>query len=527
MRKSKSIHKYLHPFLFGIYPLLFLYATNAGKIRPADVVRPGLIILILTCIITLIIARYISEKGRSTLILSFFYLMFFSFGHILGILNKIGLVSKTQPQRYIFLTLWVFLLVAGCLGIWRLRVIESITNVAIIVILTLLAFPIQGSVAFHFRERANHAVTTIKRAEITAPAKLRTDNLPDIYYIILDGYGRADVLNSIYGFDNSKFIAYLEQKGFFVASNSITNYNRTVLSLSSSTNLEYINYLTESEGRDSTNYEIFAEMISTSRSRNLLENAGYKIVTIASGFWATEVDDTDVYLVSPASFSSEFERLLLLNTPLGILPGFARFLSYEAHRQRVLFAFDELKQLSRENNPTPRFIFAHILSPHPPFVFGQNGERVNPSYSHYTLRDGNDFLGTREEYMRGYQNQLQYLNSLVMDTIEYILDNSANPPVIILQGDHGPGAYTNFESVEKSCNYERSAILNAYYFPDGRTDMLYPSITPVNSFRVIFDTYLNTNFNLLEDKSYFGPTPHLLDLTDITNRIDISRCQLP
>jgi hypothetical protein len=63
---------------------------------------------------------------------------------------------------------------------------------------------------------------------------------PDIYYIILDGYGRADMLQALYGFDNSMFVNALEQRGFVVASESQSNYHRTLLSLSSSLNMQYL-----------------------------------------------------------------------------------------------------------------------------------------------------------------------------------------------------------------------------------------------------------------------------------------------
>ena len=41
---------------------------------------------------------------------------------------------------------------------------------------------------------------------------------PDIYYIILDGHARSDILKELYDYDNSEFINYLTGKGFYVAS---------------------------------------------------------------------------------------------------------------------------------------------------------------------------------------------------------------------------------------------------------------------------------------------------------------------
>lgn len=82
------------------------------------------------------------------------------------------------------------------------------------------------------------------------------------------------------------------------------------------------------------------------------------------------------------------------------------------------------------------FVFAHIISPHPPFVFGTNNERLNPCWE-FTLQDGDAFPGTQEEYIAGYLGQIAYLNKLLQATTAQILRDPEHPPVIILYGDHG------------------------------------------------------------------------------------------
>ncbi len=75
-----------------------------------------------------------------------------------------------------------------------------------------------------------------------------------------------------------------------------------------------------------------------------------------------------------------------------------------------------------------------------------------------------------------------------------IVTRSETPPVIILQADHGMRMRPE----------ERMAILNAYYLPAQGNPALYESITPVNSFRVVFNTYFGAPYSLLEDKSYLS-----------------------
>jgi hypothetical protein len=129
--------------------------------------------------------------------------------------------------------------------------------------------------------------------------------------------------------------------------------------------------------------------------------------------------------------------------------------------------------------PGPIFVFAHIVSPHKPFVFGPNGEPVAEGIDEKTA----------------YRDQVTYLNSRILPLLQKIISNSPTPPIIIVQGDHG-GIETAGE--------ERMAILNAYYLPEGGNQILYETITPVNSFRLILNHYFGASYEALEDASYFS-----------------------
>src|SRR5690606_20516760 len=97
---------------------------------------------------------------------------------------------------------------------------------------------------------------------------------------------------------------------------------------------------------------------------------------------------------------------------------------------------------------------------------------------------------------------------------------SEKPPVIIIQGDHGPGGRLKWKSPGDSCYAERTSILNAYYLPDGADALLFPNITPVNSFRVVLNAYFGADLEMLPGKSYFtSPLPGGAFI-DITNQRD-------
>lgn len=111
------------------------------------------------------------------------------------------------------------------------------------------------------------------------------------------------------------------------------------------------------------------------------------------------------------------------------------------------------------------------------------------------------------------------LYTLLKATISDILTKSKSSPIIIIQGDHGSGVEGDWESIENSNLDERLSILNAYFFPNGNYDSLYPSITPVNSFRVVLNQFFDTDFDLLVDESYYGKDWVTNDFINVTDQL--------
>jgi hypothetical protein len=141
--------------------------------------------------------------------------------------------------------------------------------------------------------------------------------------------------------------------------------------------------------------------------------------------------------------------------------------------------------------------------PHPPFVFDAQGGPTRQDQP-FTLMDGDAFLGTNDEYLRGYRDQLTYLNGVLPGILRSLIEDSAEPPIILLQADHGPGSRLNWSSAEETDLTERTSILSAYFLPGDAGGRLYPTITPVNSFRVVFDAYFGADYALLSDRTYFS-----------------------
>ena len=164
---------------------------------------------------------------------------------------------------------------------------------------------------------------------------------------------------------------------------------------------------------------------------------------------------------------------------------------------------------------------AHILSPHPPFLWDEEGNEHDYERTYYGTITG--FLavgGTRDEFKVGLRNQTRVIDRLLRKTVDGILASQrGNPPVILIQSDHGPGAHLSDESLAESDVSERFPNLSAYYFPDGDASGLYPTISPVNSFRVILNKYFGLELPMVADQAYYTTYGRPFDFIEVTDSL--------
>jgi len=174
------------------------------------------------------------------------------------------------------------------------------------------------------------------------------------------------------------------------------------------------------------------------------------------------------------------------------------------HYEMILSNLNALEKLPAEGSP--KFVFAHLVVPHHPFVFGPDGEyrrdpSLSPAFDNYT----------DEEYYNGYRQQVMFIDGRILNIVESILQNSKQSPIIIIQGDHGPS---------NAGEEARMSILNAYYLPEDPSYQLDTHITPVNTFRVILNTYFEQNLPILSDVSYFSKNADPYSYTVIPNECE-------
>lgn len=496
----------LHPVLFAAYPALFLYAQNFGFVNFQVILRPLAVSLVSAVVLWWLLARRMGSMARAAPLVSLGFLGFFSFGAVQEISNRLapnGTQMEVPVADGFALSCFVLVLLASGWFLKRRSSIDPWNYIMNVVSLALIAFP--GVHITQMTLQTSAAAQTVSPAT-DIPRALAGDagSQPDIYFILLDGYARADVLRDLYDFDNSPFLQTLRTLGFQVFEESTSNYSTTALSVASTLNLDYVDRLLGAEINWLSDWRFARELVVNSRISRFLGTRGYRTVAVSSQYFNVDFREADIYR-NRWWFPAEFETLLLRKTPLPWLSARAGWpFLYEIHRQRNLFSLDQLQQTARL--PGPKFVYTHLLCPHPPFVFGPSGEAVNPPRP-YSWAEGLGFLSqpgaTSEEYIAGYRGQVEFLNKVAPGIIRQILDNSASPPIIILQSDHGPALGLSAVRLDDPALRERFGVLNALYLPE-RSGALPPNdVSLVNTFRVVLNKYFGTGFELLPNRHFF------------------------
>src|SRR5215212_1282690 len=509
------------PFLLSIQPVLQLFLINVTELDFSEIIRSISAALLFGAIIFAFLYFFMRDWVKSGLVASLFILLFFLFGDIADwIVKTFGL----GPVRANFLLLT---LVAILMIVWFWVVKSRIKNTGTLnLYFNLLSILFLISSGIQMRNYWIENGVSFKPAQPPVQVNVVPSGKPrpDIYYIILDAYGRNDILQTIYDFDDSSFLDALKTRGFYVAREASSNYIQTMLSLSSSLNMNYIHSL-KADGAHIENRKDLISILENSRVRSVLAQNGYQTVSFRNDYKATMPNATIYYDDTgngPATPVTAFESILIDHTMvrvLTVLPAFHKALiemPYDTHRHYILSTFARVQEIPSLDGDY--FVYAHIIAPHPPFVFDENGVAL-PHYEPFKLADANHFIKdhSRKAYITGYRQQMQYINTLVLEAVDAILAKSKTPPIIIIQGDHGPGAYLHWGSLQKTLPGERFSILNAYYFPDQDYSRLYPSISPINSFRVLLNKYFGENYKILPDRHYYSPWGYPFDFTEVTD----------
>jgi hypothetical protein len=500
----------LHPVLIAAFPVLFLFAQNAEQqVTLAPLWLPLLVCTAAGVGALLVFAGIMRDWQRGALLASLLLALFFSFGHVWN------LVGSALGQRWVLAIPWGLIALVGGVLIWRGgRWVSSAGRFLNIAAVLLVAFNV-FRVANFASESSAAAQSVLPPAELHlhAPAEL-----PDIYYIILDRYANVDTLRTIYGYDNEPFMRDLEARGFTIARHAWANYFKTALSLYSSLSMKHIDPADLGETEPPYDFtSIFAALRGHLTVPSALKSLGYDYIHLGN-WWEPTATNIDADISLRFQESAEFSSALISTTMLSLIsPEIDQGGSdvsgetierRDLARNTTLYDFDRLEESAGRAGPT--YVFAHILVPHPPYVFNPDG---SPLYL--------DEANNRQENIN-YVRQLQFTNMKILHAIDVLIADSDRTPVIILQADEGPWP-KEFEQDEEGFQWldaypsqiqQKFGILNAVRMPGvdptkfGFTD----HTSPVNEFRVFFDAYFDADLPMLPDVTYLSPDyAHMYD----------------
>ncbi|MCY3860336.1 MAG: hypothetical protein OXG25_15670 [Gammaproteobacteria bacterium] len=529
-----ALEQPLYPWLVGISPILHLYKENLGLVIDSEVIPSILLMLLSTSIVFYIINRLVQSMHLTGFITSLCSLVFSLSGHVY--------VLVFMPKS---LGIWTMMVFAGlAYVIFALRKKRSkdffakATPSFNVIALALLVLQLAGIVdawgetSKFVQIYADNIPNSLPG--VIAPKAMDSDTKPDIYYIIPDGYPSDAWLRSTENYDNSEFTRALQDRGFTVVGHAQSNYANTILSLPSVLNGQYYH----SNPSPYSDYDYLRVEAANSKVARFLSDMGYTYIQLLSGSFLPspmadiirdftpqgtieiEVDITTISegiltgdvpnIAEPARIERSYKRsfyeaymnttlLRLARSRLGKLLQNALSLPHHTSApERFLETIDEVVKISAM--PEATFTIVHLLKPHRPVVFNEDGEpipwihRPNP-----------------EEFFA----ELRFINSRFLHLIDSILERSKHPPVIIFQADHGsvrgmgpaPGRNTLFD------------IYAAYHLPSQFSVAFPKPFTTVNTFRLVLNSIFGSGYELQTDKLFELPRRYKalfqwLDVTD-------------
>ncbi len=496
----------LHPLLLAAYAVLFVYAANIDEVLPAELLWPLLIALAGAAVVLALCALLYRDLRRAALLASAIVLAVAFFGHLGSQLDE-AVVGETVQ-----LLAWAaFLAVAGIYA-WRARAsLPGVTSAFNVFGLVLVGIALVTIIP----AEASRATRASEGERIGDDIIAEATRLPerDIYFLVFDRYGSDWSIKQFFGLENDIYDK-LAERGFQVLPGARATYRATDFSLASMLSLNTLDDLTDSVGRESSDRTPARAKLGDHEAGRFLRANGYDYYHLGAWYGPTRTnpiaDDVRVW-----GTTTEFEQIL---RDASILPAIERLAGAvtedddfrNRHRAEALFAFRQLERIAAE--PGRKFVFAHILLPHPPYGFDRDGGIVLKETEKEAMAEG------RERDL--YAEQLAFTNTKMLETIDTLLDRPPQEqPIIVVTADEGPFLCGNTDCIDGTPETYgiRFGSLRGYYLPD--LDYRVPADdTGVNIFRMLFREYFGADLPDLPNRSYSWPdNDHLYDFRDVTD----------
>jgi hypothetical protein len=512
----------VYPVLLALMPGLSLAASNPGEVWLSGIVVVNLLIAaaaIVLLLLAVMVTRVISRRrvpadvaaAISALIVAWFFLL-------VPIQRLIDRFSDTLSNPRLLLPASILAMIG--VTIWLVIRVPRLKSFSRFMALTtaIVCIWTAGNMAFQYRRNSGILERSPFARELAEPIPVRTQIVSaeqprrDVYLLILDGYANSAVLRERYGFDNRTFEDSLRTLGFTIPSWVASNYSQTVLSLPSLLNFEYVDRIAEEKRGGNSGSLLLYALISHNRLATFLKSRGYKIVFFPSSWWfptyASDVADIQFkawhgFDLRRELVATEYRRVLGASTALAYITGIRVTKNDTDH---VLNTFAGIRGVPAIKEPT--FAYAHLMVPHPPYSLNAECRATGKT------REGD--WSDKE----GYLSQLQCTNRQILRLVRALLTQSAVPPIIVLQGDHGsatlnPFRHATAQEAGPDELHERFGAFGAYYLPAGGDSAFAKRVTIVNVFRNILSYYFDADLPPHTDQQFFSLQTSPLDFARV------------
>ncbi len=491
----------LYPYLVALSFPLGIALSNAGEL-------PGLtaaatvfgFVLLLTAVLDGVGRLFVHEPTRRAIAVSIVLMFALGYGHVdAGLFHENVFSVVLMPSLLFGVVLplvWLALRMKSPERFGSFLRAATVAFVGLQVVMALPSLTAQLTAA----GRGSEQGTAVQ----TAAVEVGTEPLakPDVYLIILDAYGRADMLKQYNRLDNAEFLDELRSRGFYISEQARSNYMYTRLSLSSFLNMRYLDEdvrrLGPSPARAAIN-----PMLRQFEVARRMRQLGYTYRHIG-GYWHVTrtsplANENVSYL---PSFAEEFTFVFLEQTAFH--PFLKAIPAYGDWFQPGVVHLQQLKNIPKpEGEQGPVFTFAHVLAPHSPYVFDHNGIR------------GAETSLTNWERPFEYAEQVKYLNKQVLKVIDEIDRVSGHDAIILVHGDHGARSQGQLGGTPEQ-NREQMATFAAYRVPPAAKAALYPGMSLVNNWRLVFTTVFGAkDLPLLEDRTFYSDPDRIYELQEV------------
>jgi len=481
---------YLLVVLAAVYPVQALYTHNVQELDLSQLLMPVIASLAMAALV-FAAWRVFAAKTRLAGLLSAVFMLFFWYYGVI----KDAVASVLPLGNLVIMLFFISIYALIAFGMLKIRnpvAQEKMTTILIVPLGLLVLFNLITLIP---AEMQKHRLSQNREGAVHVHEEAHAGDSgyqPDIYILVFDEFASIPTMEDQWDYDHTYFMNRLQDMGFFFAKDSKTRYTNTLRSLPSLMNLTYMD-------PDLSAAELYSRY-DNNFLMNFLDRAGYEIHFIDGwgsfeySFGITDINFYCMYNTDPEDevIMDAFLYLLLHRSLLSPLSSFFRDdtsnLYYRVNNY-FLNLIEDFPETTRQNEH-PTFLYAHLMTPHLPFVFDRHGDFMENPTNHWEYESIDN--ETKKEL---YLEQYLYISDRILDITYNILNSSDDPPVIVLLSDHGVR-----EQSSGATGAEHShRVLNAIYFPDGDHSKLYDSIAPVNTMRVMMNQFFDQDYSMLDD----------------------------